>query len=133
MKTKLESEVRYQDETSLPYEQLPWEAMLAYVPIFCIYPWTLRKVKPELEPHARQGMILFALEIFLFLITVPMFYKLLWIVVLVLSILGIWAAFNGRKYKLPILGDLAEKLGPIITQPNSTAPHKDETEQPFEN
>ncbi|MBM3325652.1 MAG: hypothetical protein FJY65_01530 [Calditrichaeota bacterium] len=127
MKSRTASDANYQDESFLSSDQLPWEAMLAYVPIFCIYPWTLRKVKPELEAHARQGMILFSIEIFLFLVTVPTFYKLLWIALLILAVLGIWAAFNGRPFRLPILSDIAEKLAPEATQP--PPPPKEESER----
>ncbi len=92
---------------------IPWEAMLCYLPVFCLYPWSLRKEMPEIEGHARQGMILFAVELALFLITVPVFYKIVWIAILVIAALGALAAYNGRAYKLPILWDLAEKVGVV--------------------
>ncbi|MBM3328013.1 MAG: hypothetical protein FJY67_00885 [Calditrichaeota bacterium] len=90
--------------------EIPWETMLAYVPVFCLYTWSQSREKPELREHARQGMILFAVEVVLFLVTVPTFYKILWLAVLVMAVLGIWAAFNGRPFRLPLLGDLADRL-----------------------
>jgi len=95
---------------------IPWEAMLCYLPVFCLYPWSMRKEMPEIEGHARQGMILFAVELALFLITVPVFYKIVWIAILVIAALGVLAAYNGRNYKLPILWDLAEKVG-VVEKP----------------
>lgn len=84
--------------------------MLCYLPVFCLYPWSLRKELPEIAGHIRQGMILFAFELALFLLTVPAFYKLIWLAVMVIAGLGIWAAFNGREYRLPILSEIAVKL-----------------------
>ena len=91
--------------------EIPWEAMLCYLPVFCLYPLSLRREMPEIAGHARQGMILFLFELGLFLITVPVFYKLVWLAILVIAGLGVWAAFNGRAYRLPILTDVVEKLG----------------------
>ncbi len=99
--------LRGRDATSL---EIPWEAMLCYLPVFCLYPWSLRREMPEIAGHVRQGMILFAFELGLFLITVPAFYKLVWLAILVIAGLGIWSAYNGRSYRLPVLTDLVEKL-----------------------
>jgi len=65
---------------------------------------------PEIADHARRGMMLFVFEIALFLITIPIFYKLVWIAILIISALGIWAAYNGREFRLPLLMDSMEKL-----------------------
>lgn len=103
---------RYHREAS---SEIPWEAMLCYLPVFCLYPWSLRREMPQIAAHARQGMILFAFELGLFLITVPTFYKLVWLAILVIAALGVWAAFNGRPYRLPLLSDVAEKLGAPVS------------------
>ncbi len=104
---------------------IPWEAMLCYLPVFCLYPWSLRKEMPEIESHARQGMILFAVELALFLITVPVLYKIVWIAILVIAALGVLAAYNGRSYKLPVLWDLAEKVG-VVEPPPTPADDSEE-------
>jgi len=99
---------RYRRRDASP--EIPWEAMLCYLPVFCLYPWSLRRDMPEIAGHARQGMILFGFELALFLITVPTFYKLVWLAILVIAGLGIWSAYNGRDYRLPVLTDVIEKL-----------------------
>jgi uncharacterized membrane protein len=98
------------EEVGRESDHVPFEAMLCYLPIFCLYPWSQRRELPGIADHARQGMILFGVEVFLFLVTVPAFYKLLWLVVAVMAGLGVWSAFNGRSFRLPVLGDLADKL-----------------------
>jgi len=113
---------RWAGETTDTTPPIPWEAMLCYLPVFCLYPWSLRKEMPEIEGHARQGMILFAVELALFLITVPVFYKIVWIAILVIAALGVLAAYNGRAYRLPVLWDLAEKVGVVEKPPNDPAP-----------
>lgn len=112
-----------------PSLDIPWEAMLCYLPVFCLYPWSLRREMPQIAGHARQGMILFAVELFLFLITVPTFYKLIWLVILVLAVLGVWSAFNGRPYRLPLLGDLAERVGAVAGKPPEPKDEVNSTEE----
>ena len=91
-------------------ERLPWEAMLCYVPLFCLYPWSIRHTIPGLDTHARQGMILFAIELFLLLTQVSAFYKLLWLAVAVLAGLGILSVYRGSPYRLPLVADVADRL-----------------------
>jgi len=91
-------------------EKLPWEAMLAYVPLFCLYPWSIKHTIPGLEAHSRQGMILFGIELFLLLSQVAAFYKLLWLAVAVLAGLGIWSVYRGQAYRLPLVADIADRL-----------------------
>lgn len=97
------------DET--PVEgRFPWEAILAYIPLFCLYPWSLRHRIPGLEGHARQGLILFIIELFLLLILIPVVYRLIWLGIVVLAAGGIWSAYRGRPYRLPVLDDLVDRL-----------------------
>ncbi len=117
-----------EDGTDSTTPPIPWEAMLCYLPVFCLYPWSLREEMPEIKEHARQGMILFAVELALFLITVPVFYKIVWIAILVIAVLGVLAAYNGRAYKLPVLWNLAEKVGVVDPVSTPVEDLEDETE-----
>lgn len=68
--------------------------------------------------HAMQSIML-SVAIFIFwlifgqlLIFIPMFFLISWLVELgfiVLSIIMMIKAYNGEHYKLPVIGDLAEK------------------------
>ncbi len=108
------SEINNQDtqeeEITQPENKVVWEALLAYIPIFCLYPWSLRKQRPELAEHAQQGMILFLTELLLFLIYIPFLYRLLWLGIAVMAILGLVSVFTGKPYRLPVLADLIEKI-----------------------
>lgn len=103
--------------------QLPWEAMLAYIPIFCLYPWSLRNERPELRPYVRQGMILFGVEIALLLVSVPTFYKLLWLSILVLAGVGVIHAIQGKVFKIPLLSPIVDELSHLfVTTPPEEKP-----------
>lgn len=91
-------------------QRLSWEAYLAYIPIFCLYPWSIRNRKPEIAEHALQGMILFIIELFLLLVAIPIVYKVIWLCVVVLVILGLVSVINNRTYRLPLLADLFDRL-----------------------
>ena len=90
--------------------RVPWEAMLAYVPIFCLYPWAIQDSVPGLKPHARQGMILFVIELIIVLIRTDFVYRMLWLVMLILAALGAWAAFQGMPYRLPLIADFVDSV-----------------------
>lgn len=77
------------------------------------------KKNPFIRFHAMQSTILFG-GIFLINIVLGIIPVLGWIVALVLSplltlvsfilwLVLMWKAYNGEKYKLPFVGDLAEK------------------------
>ena len=107
------SESSNQDIQEVPAEpgnKMAWEAVLAYIPLFCLYPWSLRKSRPELANHAQQGMILFLTELVLFLVSIPFLYRLLWFGVIVLGIIGLVSVFMGKPYRLPVLADLIDRI-----------------------
>ncbi len=106
-----------QTDGSLKFD---WEALLAYIPVFCLYPWSLRKSRPDLLRHARQGMILFSIELVLILITVPLIYRLLWLGVIVLAVVGLISVLNGKPYRLPVFAELYDRIfGPSDRQGES--------------
>jgi uncharacterized membrane protein len=79
----------------------------------------VEKKSPYVRYHAMQSTIVFG-AIFLFNLVLGIIPVLGWIVALILSpiiMIGsfilwlflMWKAYNGEKYKLPYVGDLAEK------------------------
>lgn len=88
-------------------------AIMAYIPILCFVPLLSMKDSKEARFHARQGVMLFLIEVvailFLFDVISDLVFKGILLVAAALSVAGIVFAVQGRNYKLPIIGDLAEK------------------------
>ncbi|MFH1687825.1 MAG: hypothetical protein ABIE70_09940 [bacterium] len=88
-------------------------AIMAYIPFLCFIPLLSMKDNVEARFHARQGVLLFLIEVVavLFLIDTvsDLVFKGILLIAAGLSVAGIVFAFQGRSYKLPIVGDLAQK------------------------
>lgn len=88
-------------------------AVLAYIPFLCFIPLLNMKDNKEARFHARQGVMLFLIEIVgaLFLIDgiSDFVFKVILILAFALSVAGIIFAMQGKNYRLPIIGDLADK------------------------
>ena len=88
-------------------------AVLAYIPFLCFIPLLNMKDNKEARFHARQGVMLFLIEIVgaLFLIDgiSDFVFKVILIFAFALSVAGIIFAMQGKSYRLPIIGDLADK------------------------
>ena len=90
-------------------------AALSYVSILVFVPLLLRRQSAFAQFHAKQGLVLFIVEIVLWVI--GMLPILGWIVaflgnivVLILAILGIVAALVGRNWEMPFLSEYAKKI-----------------------
>ncbi|MFQ5499100.1 MAG: hypothetical protein ACE5FH_05475 [Candidatus Zixiibacteriota bacterium] len=88
-------------------------AIMSYIPVLCFVPLLNMKENPEARFHARQGMMLFLIELLalLFLIDgVSAFvFKAILMAAVALSVVGVFFALKGKNYKLPVIGDLADK------------------------
>jgi uncharacterized membrane protein len=88
-------------------------AMMSYIPFLCFIPLLNMKENPEARFHARQGMVLFMIELLavLFLIDgiADFVFKAILVVAAALSVAGVFFALQGKNYKLPVIGDLADK------------------------
>lgn len=88
-------------------------AIMAYIPILCFVPLLSMKDNPEARFHARQGVMLFLVELvavlFLFDTISDLVFKGILLVAAGLSVAGIVFAIQGKNYRLPFIGDLAEK------------------------
>lgn len=88
-------------------------AIMAYIPILCFIPLLNMRDNKEAQFHARQGVILFLLEIiaaiFLIDFVSDMVFTGILMIALALSVAGIYFALQGKNYRLPIIGDLADK------------------------
>lgn len=86
-------------------------AALSYLSIISIIMYVLKKDDEYVLFHARQGMVIFALSI-AGTLTIPLFGLgfLINMVCFVLAVIGAVKAYQGQKYKFPIITELAEKI-----------------------
>jgi len=88
-------------------------AVLSYIPFLCFIPLLNMKENREARFHARQGVMLFLIELVAVLFLVDgisdFVFKVVLILAIALSVAGVIFALQGRNYKLPIIGDLADK------------------------
>ena len=88
-------------------------AIMSYIPLLCFIPLLNMKDNKEARFHARQGVMLFLLELIAVIFLIDgiseFVFKAILIIAVALSVFGIYFALQGKNYKLPIIGDLAEK------------------------
>ena len=87
-------------------------AVLCYLGILVVIPLvTDAKNDPFVKFHAKQGLVLLVVwvlgSVFFW---VPIFGWALWVLVVVLTAMGIMNAVNGREKELPILGKFASNF-----------------------
>ncbi len=89
-------------------------AMLGYIPFMCFVPLVKMKDNPFALKHGKQGLILFIIEILAVIFLLPKISDLLWSAVIVLclaaAVAGIFFAVQGQEWKIPFIGDWANKL-----------------------
>ena len=90
-------------------------AILAYLWILCLVPLILKKDNKFALFHAKQGLVLFIGELVMGLVgIIPV---LGWLVAFfgtilfgVMSLVGIVQVLQGNFWKMPVAGDIAEKV-----------------------
>lgn len=90
-------------------------AVLGYIFILCLVPLLLKKDNKFALFHGKQGLILFIFEIAALIISaIPLLGWIIGVLALIifpiLSLIGIVRALMGEYWKMPIFGDLAEKI-----------------------
>ncbi|NQT23292.1 MAG: hypothetical protein HQ579_07665 [Candidatus Omnitrophica bacterium] len=90
-------------------------AVIGYLWILCLVPLLLKKENKFALFHAKQGLILFICEIALAIVgIVPVLGWLIsmlgWLACGILSLVGMVQALMGNYWKMPIVGDYAEKI-----------------------
>lgn len=88
--------------------------VFSYVPILCLAPILRMGDDENLRFHARQGLVLFLIEIIAALFLIPALSSLFWKAILIgcigSAVAGILFSLQGKKYRLPIIADLADKI-----------------------
>jgi uncharacterized membrane protein len=96
--------------------------ILAYLGVLCFIPLLTQKQNSFVMFHAKQGLTLFITEMIVWIVRLFIWHipYIGWIISLVLglvglgcfvlSIIGIIQAIQGKEWKMPILGDFAQKF-----------------------
>ena len=86
-------------------------AALSYVGIICFVPLLLKRNSKFAQWHAKQGLILFIVEVIAFVLNIiPGVGFIIMLIAIIFSILGIKAALEGRFWKMPFVHKYVGKL-----------------------
>jgi uncharacterized membrane protein len=89
-------------------------AILSYIPFLCLIPLLQMRDNEQARFHSRQGFILFLIELLALFFLIPGFSGLFWKAIIIFalgaSVAGIIFGIQGKQYRLPIIGDFAEKM-----------------------
>ncbi|MEA1962624.1 MAG: DUF4870 domain-containing protein [Patescibacteria group bacterium] len=86
-------------------------AALSYVWVLCLVPLLTKKKSKFAQFHAKQGLVLFIIEIIgTFIFWIPLIGWTLGIVLLVVAIMGVLKALNGEWWKIPYVYDWSKKF-----------------------
>lgn len=85
-------------------------AILSYCWVLCFVPILFSRDE-FVRFHAKQGLVLFFVEVVLILIAwIPVIGWLLTVIVVILAILGIKSVLNGEKWEMPYINNLSKKI-----------------------
>ena len=106
------------DELKLSKEEIRQGAVFAaisYVFLFWLVAFILKKDNEFTHYHARQGLVIFILEILcFFFLAVPflgiLFYKIGEIILVIFSIYGAYSSLTGKLCRIPVVTNIASKL-----------------------
>lgn len=86
-------------------------AALSYFWILCLVPLLLKKRSKFAQFHAKQGLVLFGVEILaMFVSWFPVLGQLLMLALLIVSVIGIIKALNGEWWKVPVIYGWSKKI-----------------------
>jgi fumarate reductase subunit D len=111
-----ESEQKTMDEEARQkmIEEGKAAAILGYIPFMCFVPLVKLRDNPFAVRHGKQGLILFIIEIIAAIFLLPQINYLFWGLVIILCLAsgaaGIYFALQGQDWKIPFIGDLADKM-----------------------
>ncbi|MBT4350006.1 hypothetical protein HOD19_04525 [bacterium] len=86
-------------------------AAISYVWILCLVPLLLNRKSKFAQFHAKQGLLLFVIEIIGWLVFwIPIVGWVLLIIVIALALLGIKNAMEGKYWTMPFIGKYVNKF-----------------------
>ncbi|MBU0691722.1 hypothetical protein KKG66_10585 [bacterium] len=81
-------------------------AVLAYIPILCLLPYTRKDQSEFVSGHVRLGMTLFIIEIIAVILRFRFIWDLVLLICVISALVGIYHVVMGRGFYLPFLSDL---------------------------
>ena len=86
-------------------------AALSYLWVLCLVPLLTKKKSKFAQFHAKQGLVLFVIEIIgTFIFWIPLIGWAIAIALLVVAIMGVLKALNGEWWKIPYVYDWSKKF-----------------------
>lgn len=90
-------------------------AVIGYLGILCLVPLLLKKNNKFALFHGKQGLVLFIGEVGASIITIiPILGQIIWILAVmvfgILSLVGIVQSLMGNYWRMPVIGEIAEKI-----------------------
>ena len=90
-------------------------AAVGYLGILCLIPLLLKRNSPYAQFHAKQGLVILIVWVILWIGNIiPILGQIVWavgsVVLLIVVILGIVNALNGKMWPIPFLGKYAAQL-----------------------
>lgn len=82
-------------------------AVLSYIGVLCLVPFLTKRKSKFVRFHSKQGIVILIGWVFTWF---PFWGWALGVVLLILSIIGISNVLDEKYKKLPVIGDLAEKI-----------------------
>ncbi|RKZ35106.1 hypothetical protein DRQ33_00465 [bacterium] len=106
---KVGPEIPLSDFSADEIEEGKGLAILAYIPILCFIPFIQgKKTNRFAYEHGKQGVLLFLFEVVALL--GALFWKAALFLASVAALVGIIYVLQGKNWKLPVIGDLGDKL-----------------------
>ena len=111
-KSKTEPDKEPDTEAFTPTNEggIRWLAALAYLPLICLIPLFLNRDDEFIQKHAKQGFILFLIEISAMLMKIDAIWNLIIFICLAAAIVGALGIIVRGEVRIPILSDLADRL-----------------------
>jgi len=86
-------------------------AALSYIWILFLIPLLLKRDSKFAQFHAKQGLVLFVIELIATLIMwIPLVGWLLFVIIIILAVAGVIRAYNGEWWKMPYIYNWSEKI-----------------------
>ncbi len=86
-------------------------AALSYVWVLVLVPLLTKRDSEFAQFHAKQGLILFIIEILAgFVFWIPIIGQLIALVLLVAAVMGVYKSLNGEWWKMPYIYEWSKKV-----------------------
>ena len=91
-------------------DDVKWMAALSYLPLICLIPLFLSRDDEFIQKHAKQGFVLFIVELVAMLLKIDAIWNLIIFICFATAIVGALGILLKGEIRIPLLADFAEKL-----------------------